>query len=126
MYEASVEGAFRARHALRLPDGSMERPHEHVWRVRAAFRSERLGKVSGMVIDFLDVDKAIKRIALELDGGDLNELEVFSDARASAERVAEWLAGMLADALEQGDLLYSVNVTEAPGCQATYFLKGGS
>ena len=120
-YEVSVERSFKAVHALRLADGRMEDPHEHTWCVTAAFRSESLAEPMGVVIDFVEVDEALAAIAYACDGAHLNSLPVFSAESPSAERVAEWLAGLLEERLGADGRLYSVTVTEAPGCRATFF-----
>ena len=122
VYEASVEHEFTARHAVRLRDGSMEPSHEHCWRVRATFRSAALDLAMGVVIDFLDVQEALKAATANLVGRDLNELAEFSDRPPSAERLAELLAARLRSRLAgAGGRLYSLSVTEAPGCIAAFY-----
>ena len=121
LYEVSVDHAFNARHALRLPDGTWERPHSHLWRVTAAFRADRLDEPMGVVIDFLDVQRALEKVDRELQGTDLNALGAFEGTSPSAERVAEHVARRLADRLGAGCGLYRVRVTEAPGCSAAFY-----
>jgi 6-pyruvoyl-tetrahydropterin synthase len=120
-YEVSVDHAFNARHAVRLPDGSWEAPHCHLWRVTATFRSGRLEEATGVVIDFLDVQRALEKIDRELQGADLNELAAFEGRSPSAERVAEHIAACLAARLGPACGLYGVRVTEAPGCSAAFY-----
>ena len=127
-YEVSVDNSFAAYHSLPLPCGETEPRHEHHWHITAVFAAEQLDDVMGVVIDFLAVDKAMKAICSDLEGGDLNTLPAFADGKASAERVAAFLAGELAAALadelgtpgEPGPWLARVRVTEAPGCAATF------
>lgn len=124
-YEVSVEHSFRAWHAIAMPDGSWENSHEHLWATTAVFRSRELDPARGVVIDFLDVMRAMTDVATRLEGRDLNKIEPLSagGAGASAERVAEYLARLLREAMgKDGDKLYCVSVTEAPGCRAAYFL----
>ena len=123
-YEASVERSFNAAHALRLPDGTWEDPHQHRWEVTAVFRSADLDETMGVVVDFVEVDEALKTITDELEGADLNKLDALADGRPSAERVAELVAGLLAERLAGGSLLYCVGVTEAPGCRAAFYPRG--
>ena len=124
-YEASVECSFRASHGLTLPDGTREPSHSHLWRVTAEFRSGSLDAM-GVVIDFVEVQKAMSELAEGLQGADLNELRAFSDGRPSAERLAEWFAGALVGKLSSGgDLLHRLAVTEAPGCSAAYYPDRG-
>ena len=121
MYEATVERAFRATHALPLPNGDLEAPHEHTWCVTAVFRSETLVEPMGVVIDFVAVEEALGAVLASFDGADLNALPAFSGRSPSAERVAQWLAGLLEERLGADGRLHSVTVTEAPGCRAGYF-----
>ncbi len=75
----------------------------------------------GIVIDFTEVQQALEHIASQLEGLDLNKLDAFKDASPSAERVAEYLAQRLGEQLGQTQLLYSLAVTEAPGCTASFY-----
>ena len=119
VYEVSVESSFRARHAVALPDGAMEGPHEHDWRVRAIFRSDRLSD-DGFVIDFVAVRTALAEITDTLGGADLNTV---LGRPASAERVAKYLAGAVSDRCEG---LYCLRVGEAPGCEAAVYPSSAS
>ena len=125
MYEASVEQEFVARHAVRLADGGFEDAHEHTWRVTATFQAEKLDE-SGLVIDFVKVQRAMALVAADLDGQDLNLLPELAGASASAEHVAEVFAGRLTKALGQaGKMLVSLAVTEAAGCSAAFYPDRG-
>ena len=118
-YETTVTGSFAARHAVRTPAGDLEEPHEHTWRVTAAFRADRLDD-DGFVVDFIAARDALGRITGELAGSDLNESVAGSaPAGASAERVAEYIAAAIA--AEGPARLHCVRVTEAPGCEAAYY-----
>jgi 6-pyruvoyltetrahydropterin/6-carboxytetrahydropterin synthase len=120
IYEASVSRAFTAAHSILLPSGVPEAPHEHLWHVTATFRAGALLEPSAVVIDFLAVEKALDDLAHELQGTVLNSLPFFADGRASAERVAEYLCGELAQRLS-GRRPWRVTVTEAPGCSAAFY-----
>lgn len=132
VYEVNVQKAFTADHSLPLPDGTAEAPHSHEWLVTATFRSGRLDETMGVVIDFLAVKAALADICDPLDGADLNAQPAFADGRASAERVARFIAeqltAVLADQLSApggpGPWLRCVGVTEAPGCSATFYADG--
>ena len=123
-WEATVEGSFRARHALPYPDGSREAPHEHLWQVSVSFRSDSLDEAMGVVIDFVAAEQALRELGASVDGADLNELAAFSDGRPSAERVAQWIAEKLQGTLACEGRLYRVAVIEAPGCSAAYYPHG--
>ena len=129
LYEATVESAFTAGHAIRLADGNCEPPHEHLWRVTATFQAEALAQPTGVVIDFLAVRGALQSVADELAGRNLNALAEFRDRSPSAERVAELVAAMVMERLGgnaggdcgRGLRLWRLAVTEAPGCEAAYY-----
>ncbi|MCK4602296.1 MAG: 6-carboxytetrahydropterin synthase [Phycisphaerae bacterium] len=122
MYEVSVEEEFQASHALPLPGGGAEAPHEHEWRMTATFRSKALAKPMGIVVDFVEVKKVLKSIADELEGADLNTHAAFADRPPSAELVAEYLASQTISRLgRDGERLYRLEVTEAPGCSAAFY-----
>ena len=87
----------------------MEAPHEHMWRYAISFRTSQLND-DGFVIDFVPVQAAVEELSAQMEGRDLNEL-VGEASGASAV----WLGQRL------GRQAYSVRITEAPGCQATYY-----
>lgn len=121
VYEAIVERSFKATHALHLPGGATEAPHEHTWCITAVYRSETLEEPTGVVIDFTAVAEVLEAITAACDGVDLNALPAFSRVSPSAERVAQWLAGLLDERLGADGRLYSVTVSEAPGCRAAFY-----
>lgn len=122
LYEAGVTRSFTARHSILISSSEGEPSHEHLWRFTATFRSSSLSEPQAVVVDFLDVLPVMDAIASELDGKDLNALDYFNDGRASAERVAEYLANQIIQRLSVGGkLLHRVEVTEAPGCFAAYY-----
>ena len=129
VYEASVQQAFTANHALPLPAGGMEDPHKHTWLMTATFRARRLDETMAVAIDFVRVAEVLTALARDFESCDLNDRPEFIDGRPSAERVAEMVAGRLADELAaeltdpsgQGPWLHGVEVTEAPGCSAAFY-----
>lgn len=124
LYEITVDAEFKAMHSLPLPDGGSEMPHEHTWCVSVTFRSDKLAEPMGVVVDFLEVREALDAITARLRDKDLNKHEAMGNLAPSAERVAESIAGLLAETLgNAATLLYKVEVTEAPGCRAAFYLK---
>ena len=123
LYEASVTRAFTASHSILLPDGSPEPAHEHDWRMTATFRADRLDGATAFVIDFTDLQRAMDSLVGEFQGVMLNSLSAFGDGRCTAERVAEYLAGRLAERLD-GRRPYRLLVTEAAGCSAAFYPDG--
>ena len=129
IYEASVQQAFTAHHALPLPAGGVEDSHKHTWLMTATFRARRLDETMAVAIDFVRVAEALQDIARDFESCDLNDRPEFVDGRSSAERVAEMVAHRLVDTLGdeladptgEGPWLYGVEVTEAPGCSAAFY-----
>ena len=122
LYEASVEHAFSARHALPLADGKLEPSHEHTWRLKATFRSSRLEGAMGVVVDFTAAQQVLADAVAEMDGADLNQLAAFKGVSPSAERVAEYLATKLTSQTRSlGGRLHCLSVTEAVGCSAAFY-----
>jgi 6-pyruvoyltetrahydropterin/6-carboxytetrahydropterin synthase len=119
MFEVSATGQFRAAHRLRLPDGSVEPPHEHNWRVTVTFAGPRLNEVD-LLVDFTDIRSRLAALLADLDGCDLNALPAFASRNPSAERLAAYVADHLAIELPDSVRLRWVEVVEAPGCVARY------
>ncbi|MCD4699987.1 MAG: 6-carboxytetrahydropterin synthase [Phycisphaerae bacterium] len=117
-YEVTVSARFSARHSVALPGGTMEDPHGHDWQVTAAFRADRLDE-NGFVIDFTAAQAALEEITGEMEGADLNDSPVGEGGDATAERVAEYLAGQLSGRL--GRDVHCVRVTESAGCDAAFY-----
>ena len=120
-YEVTVAFAFTARHAARLPDGTLEPSHAHAWRVTATYRAERLDD-RGFVVDFLAVRGALETLGRRLSGADLNAAIPPASTGASAERVAEYLAAELARKV--GKVPYCLRVREASDCTAACYPAG--
>jgi len=123
VYEVSADAAFSATHSVRQPDGSMEAPHQHDWRVTVAFRSGALD-ADGFVMDFLALREALAKVTASLRESDLNAALGAAEGGASAERLAESIARRLAE--ELGREPHCVRVVEAPGCTAAFFPAGRS
>ncbi len=116
-FEVSVSASFDGRHAVAMPDGSMEAPHEHDWRVEAVFRAHALD-ADGFVLDFLSARDALGAALSPLGGADLNAI---LGRPASAERVAEHIAATVGDRCGG---LYCLRIEEAPGCRAAFYPGG--
>jgi 6-pyruvoyltetrahydropterin/6-carboxytetrahydropterin synthase len=118
-YEVSVEGRFAARHWLRLPDGTLEPPHEHDWHVAVTFAGENLDS-AGMLVDFELAKTRLATVLDRLSSGDLNASPLLDGLNPSAEIVARIIYDLLVQDRLPGVRLWQVAVTEAPGCRATY------
>jgi 6-pyruvoyltetrahydropterin/6-carboxytetrahydropterin synthase len=124
-YEATIERTFSAAHALRLPNGEMEKLHGHNWHVRLTVASPDLDPME-TVMDFHELEVWLDELVALAHNDNLNEIPPFADEdgalriNPSAERVAWWLGTEISSRLPKRVSLVSVSVGEAPGCTATY------
>jgi 6-pyruvoyl-tetrahydropterin synthase len=117
VFTITVEAGFSATHRVRYPDGTVEEPHDHDWRVRAFFSRPQLDDV-GMVIDFGEAQAALRSAVNEFENTDLNAHPTLCGANPTAEVVAKHLFDRV---LAAGvTTLRRVEVTEAPGCVAIF------
>jgi 6-pyruvoyltetrahydropterin/6-carboxytetrahydropterin synthase len=96
--------SFEAAHALPFHLGKCARVHGHSYRLEVAVRGplQAEGPARGMIVDFDDVDRVVRNIAIDLlDHQSLNE---FID-NPTAERIVMWLWERLAPALNGLDEL---------------------
>jgi len=119
-YQITIEKAFAATHALRLPDGTLEPVHGHDWPVRVTVASDKLDAMD-CVMDFHELERIVAGILEPFGGRHLNDVPPFSKGvNPSAERVAEHIGATVAAALPDGVTLVEARVGEAPGCTAVY------
>lgn len=122
MYELHVEAEFTAAHAIRIA-GRVEPAHEHIWRVRATVAGENLDD-DGLLCDFHLVQASLRDAIGPFHHSALNDTPPFDRLNPTAEhvarRLAESLGPALADSLPAGVRLAAIEVTEAPGCSATF------
>ncbi len=127
-YHITVHRVFSAAHALRLPNGTMEKTHGHNWTVQLTVSAPRLDAME-VVMDFHELERMLDGLLATVDSGNLNGAPPFTDGRGglklnpSAERVAWWLGTAVARELPDGVRLERVEVGEAPGCTATYVCR---
>ncbi len=119
MFEVSVEARFTATHQLRMPDGQLEPPHEHVWVVRATYAGAELD-ADGLLVDFGAVRARLAEALSPLDRQNLNGVAVLAGQPPSAEVVARHIARHLPASLGERARLHRVEVEEEPGCRARY------
>jgi len=120
MFEISVEHTFAAGHALRGYKGKCENVHGHNYRVRVTVGGQRLDS-AGLLMDFVDLRKAIKALVERLDHRFLNDLTPFDEINPTAENLAKYLFDELASRVpEQGPRVRSVTVWETEATSATY------
>lgn len=125
MFEVRVTRKFAAAHAIRI-GGTLEPIHGHNWRVVAAVSSATLD-AEGLVCDFHLLERALEEAIAPMHNGNLNDLPEFREDSPTAERVAQAIAERmgraLAGKLPASAALARVSVTEAPGCEAVYFIE---
>lgn len=117
MYEIFVEEKFDAAHCLRGYSGNCERLHGHTYRVRATLQTNELDKI-GMAVDFRAIRADLRAVVKDLDHTYLNDLPEFSQINPSAENLARFIYGKLAE--KYAGLLQKVTVWETEGSAATY------
>jgi 6-pyruvoyltetrahydropterin/6-carboxytetrahydropterin synthase len=89
MFEVTVEQTFAAGHALRNYHGKSEDVHGHNYRVRVTVEGERLDS-TGLLVDFLEVNKLISGAVGYLDHRFINDLPPFDEINPSAENIAKY------------------------------------
>ncbi len=88
-YTISAQAHYDAAHFLNNYEGNCSRLHGHRYVVEAALQATELDD-SGIAFDFVDLKKALRGIADELDHENLNELPQFRDVETSAENQATY------------------------------------
>jgi 6-pyruvoyltetrahydropterin/6-carboxytetrahydropterin synthase len=120
MFEVSVEYTFAAGHALRGYKGKCENVHGHNYKVQLVVVGEQLS-ATGLLIDFVDVRKAIKGLVERLDHRFLNDLEPFDKLNPSAENIAKYFCDELTPPIHsQGLQVLAVTIWETDTTSATY------
>lgn len=120
MYEVNVRTSFSAAHHLRNYRGKCEKLHGHNWVVEAAVASQEVDR-NGMVIDFVVLKKALKKILAEFDHSYLNRHPYFRKANPSSENIAKYIHDKLRTSLSSVLCpLCSVKVWETEGSCAEY------
>jgi 6-pyruvoyltetrahydropterin/6-carboxytetrahydropterin synthase len=89
MFEVTVEQTFAAGHALRDYHGKSEDVHGHNYRVRVTVEGEQLD-ATGLLVDFLEVNRLISGAAGYLDHRFINDLAPFDKINPSAENIAKY------------------------------------
>jgi len=118
LFQLRIESVFSAAHAIAIR-GVREPLHGHDWRITAIVQASSLD-ADGLVCDFHAIEKNLHALAARFHNRSLNETAPFNDLNPTAEHVAKLLGTELARTLPTGVSLYSLTVTEAPGCAATY------
>ncbi len=130
MFEVRVEDDFAAAHFLRDYHGKCENLHGHNYKVFVHVRGELLNE-GGMLLDFSQLKKSLKKVLAGLDHTNLNDIAYF-EQNPSAERIALYIYNNLLRILSEEGLdaewkeakksayLYAVDVFETDRSRATY------
>ena len=118
MFEILVEEKFDAAHCLRGYSGNCERLHGHTYRVQILLRTDKLDSI-GLALDFRGVRSELRAVLNYLDHNYMNELPEFSQINPSAENLARYIYGKLAE--KYSELLHKVTVWETEGAAASYW-----
>ena len=119
VYEVLVNGGFTARHGIRLPDGTVEPPHAHDWRVTVRYAGTELDEY-GLLIDFEAVKSDLEAVVAEFEGVDLDNAPIMRGLNPTAEHVARVVFDEMSRRGSGVSHLFGVRVTEADGCVAGY------
>ena len=118
MYEISLSSHFDSGHWLRGYEGKCARHHGHRFVYNITLCSSELDKL-GMVVDFVDVKKAMKEIEEHLDHYMLNEREPFDKVNPTAENIAKYIYYEFLKTF--GKKIKLVEVWESPDAGAKYY-----
>ncbi|MGI8784684.1 MAG: 6-pyruvoyl trahydropterin synthase family protein [Acidobacteriota bacterium] len=92
-FEVRVDLAFQAAHNLRQYRGLTEPLHGHSWKVEVFISG--LPDHEGLVIDFVEVQSALRRIVEPLDYHYINDVVPFDQINPTAENIAAWIFNQL-------------------------------
>lgn len=120
MYEICVEDDFSAAHNLRDYKGKCEKLHGHNYRVQVFIRGEKLDK-SGLLADFVEIKKALKKVLDKLDHRYLNEVPPFDKLNPTAENISQYIFESYQSPVTSHQLqVYKVTVWESDTSSASY------
>lgn len=102
MFQVWKETEISAAHFLRDYGGKCENLHGHNWRVRVYVESEELDE-TGMVVDFVDLKKAIEEVGGQLDHNELNRVSPFDVVNPTAENIAKWFYQRCSERINSGE-----------------------
>jgi len=90
MFHVRIEDTFAAAHFLTRYHGKCENLHGHNYRVRVHAEGNTLDE-GGMLFDFGDLKKGLKRVLSQLDHSLLNDHDEFKTGDPSAEKIARFI-----------------------------------
>jgi 6-pyruvoyltetrahydropterin/6-carboxytetrahydropterin synthase len=119
MFEVSVQETFAAAHFLRGYKGKCERLHGHNYRVEVTVSGEKLDSI-GMLHDFTDIKRELRKLLERVDHYNLNEVPPFDEINTTAENIAYYFWAEMQKALGENVNVSQVRVWETDTAVATY------
>ncbi|MCR4822684.1 MAG: 6-carboxytetrahydropterin synthase QueD [Treponema sp.] len=125
MFQVRVKADFAAAHFLRDYHGKCENLHGHNYKVYAHVQGKTLDE-GGMLLDFTELKKALKKVIGKIDHTNLNDIPFF-DQNPSAERIAVYIYRGIIENLpelkkkdDDSAYLYAIDVFETDNNRARY------
>ncbi len=123
MYTAIIKTSFKASHAVKLPDGTIEEPHWHNWKLTSSFSKYSLDEF-GFVIEFGYCQDIINSAIDILAYKDLNKLEIFTKNHPTTELIAKFIFEQITMRLPATEVkLDYVELTEQANCLVRYSMN---
>jgi 6-pyruvoyltetrahydropterin/6-carboxytetrahydropterin synthase len=123
-YELVIGATFSASHQLRMPDGSVEPPHAHEWRVEVFLEGDALDS-AGLLADFTVLRSSLTGITAQMEGVDLNRLPALSGRNPTTEAIAKHVHDRFAPSAPASVRVTQVRVWETPDCAAAFVPSPG-
>ncbi|HYO83224.1 MAG TPA: 6-carboxytetrahydropterin synthase QueD [Bryobacteraceae bacterium] len=121
MFEVTVEQTFAAGHSLREYKGKCENVHGHNYRVQVTVQGKALNRI-GLLVDFVDLKRAVREVIARLDHQFINDLEPFTTVNPSAENLSKYFYDEVSSALtlEPGVRIAQIRIWETDTSIAVY------
>lgn len=117
MYEIKILDEFCGAHNLRNYKGKCEALHGHNWRVEVSVYSDTLDE-KGMIMDFHDLKKVVKKVLSSLDHKYLNDLASFKKENTTSESITRFIYDKLSKSIKKK---IKVSVWETASSSASFF-----
>jgi len=121
MFEVTIEETFAAGHALRHYRGKCENVHGHNYRCQVTVEGAELDSI-GLLVDFVELKKAVHAVLDRLDHQWLNEYPPFDVLNPSAENIAKHIYDQVLEGLKarEGVRISQVKLWETDTASAIY------
>ncbi len=121
MYEITVTREFSSAHYLCDYEGKCAQLHGHNWKVAISFRGKELA-ANGILIDFLDIGKALDGLIDKLDHSVINNVQPFDRLNPTSENLARWFYTEVGKNMpENVPKPHKVTIWESPDACASYW-----